>query len=115
VNTMPFIQMAFQMKGLEDFLRFQADTLIQVLSEMRERMGRQGRKVSASIFCDPLPFRRLRGLINYYIVNLGTPDQLIYQALMIRLIVPEAELQLNINMLPGTRNFSLEMMPEKPM
>lgn len=109
VNTMPFIQMAFQMKGLEDFLRFQADTLIQVLSEMRERMGRRGRKVLVSMFCDHLPLRRLRGLINYYIVSPASPDQLIYQALMIRLMVSEAELQLDINMLPGTKNFSLEM------
>lgn len=42
-------------------------------------------------------------------MNPVTPEQLIYQASMIRLIVPEAELQLDINMLPGTRNFSLEM------
>ncbi|MEM2644191.1 MAG: hypothetical protein QW502_03385 [Candidatus Bathyarchaeia archaeon] len=109
VNTISFIQMVVQMKGLEDFMRFQADTLIQVLSEMRERIGRLGREGSVSMYCDFLLLRRLRELVNYYIVNPTTPEQLIYQASMIRLMVPEAKLQLNINMLPGTRNFSLEM------
>lgn len=40
VNAIPFIQMATQMKRLEDFLKFQVDTLIQVLSEIQERMER---------------------------------------------------------------------------
>jgi hypothetical protein len=110
ISTVPFIQMATQMKGFEDFMKFQADTLIQLLSEMREKMGRQGEKISVSMLCDfLLPLKRLKGLVNYLIVNPTTPEQLIYQASIIRLISPDANLQLDINMLPGTRNFSLGM------
>jgi len=110
VSTIPFIQMATQMKGFEDFMRFQADTLIQLLSEIRERMGRRGRKISVSMLCDfLLPLKRLKGLINYFIVSPTTPEQLIYQASMVRLISPDVDLQLDINMLPGARSFSLGM------
>jgi len=110
VNTLPFAQMAAQMRGLKEFQSFQADTCLQLLNEIRERIGRHVRKTWISTLCDfSLPLKRLKGLIDYHIITPTTPEQLIYQASIIKLLDSDANLQLDLNMLPGTRNFSLEM------